>query len=547
MQHLQRDADLLRQVVCRVDLAEAAVAEQSLEGVPSRLVERQRAVRSDVLVEGEPVEALHQDPRDRRRVGEVEVLHLDHMLAANAPRGRGLVGEAGAHRGLRAVRGEQHLEGEGLATKLHLVDDLVHLAMPPSPSGTPTRNLSTNSSFSASAIDSPARRYPDAATGRHTIGALHRPRHAPQQSPWHPRRHGKGTGPSNAFPLAHAAALSGTFRGAHVSPLSPIVMARNDLLLNLVKSGAQGDQLGFRRTLEAMIADERQRQHHTVADRLAEFLKTPRPTTRATTGDATGSLVERHPEQELDALLLPQHVQSTVRELVEEQHRADLLRSHGIEPRHRVLLVGAPGTGKTSLAEAIATELAVPLLTVRYEAVVTSYLGETAVRLARMFEEVRDRPCVLFFDEFDAIGKERGDEHETGEIKRVVSALLLQLDALPSYVVTVAATNHPELLDRAAWRRFQVRMTLPMPDEASIAAWLARFEAQAGVRLGSMRAQVVARLAGLSWAEVVEFGTDLRRRIVLEGADVDVRRVVTSRLAQWEERATTQRGDATGR
>lgn len=324
-------------------------------------------------------------------------------------------------------------------------------------------------------------------------------------------------------------------------------MARTDLLLNLVKSGAQGDQLGFRRTLEAMIADERQRQHHTVADRLAEFLKAPRPTARTSTGDATGSLVERHAEQELDALLLPHHVQSIARELVEEQHRADLLRSHGIEPRHRVLLVGAPGTGKTSLAEAIATELAVPLLTVRYEAVVTSYLGETAVRLARMFEEVRSRPCVLFFDEFDAIGKERGDEHETGEIKRVVSALLLQLDALPSYVVTVAATNHPELLDRAAWRRFQVRVMLPMPDEAAIAAWLTRFEVQAGVRLGSMRTQVVARLAGLSWAEVVEFGTDLRRRVVLNGADVDVRGIVTSRLAQWEERAATRRGDATGR
>lgn len=320
-------------------------------------------------------------------------------------------------------------------------------------------------------------------------------------------------------------------------------MARTDLLLNLVKSSAQGDQLGFRRTLEAMIADERQRQHHTVADRLAEFLKAPRPSARTPTGDATGALVEQSPERRLDELHLPDAVQTIVRELVEEQHRADLLRSYGIEPRHRVLLVGAPGTGKTSLAEAIASELAAPFLTVRYEAVVTSYLGETAVRLARMFEEVRTRPCVVFFDEFDAIGKERGDEHETGEIKRVVSSLLLQLDALPSYVVTVAATNHPELLDRAAWRRFQVRVTLPMPSEAAIAAWLTGFEAQAGIRLGSMRTQVVARLTGMSWAEVVEFGTDLRRRVVLEGPEVDVRKLVTSRLAQWEERAATKRSD----
>ncbi len=317
-------------------------------------------------------------------------------------------------------------------------------------------------------------------------------------------------------------------------------MARTDLILNLVKSGAQGDQLGFRRTVEAMIADERQRQHHTVADRLSEFLKAPKGPTRLAFGDTTGALIEQTPERSLDDLIVPDDVRAIVRELVEEQQRADLLRSFGIEPRHRVLLVGAPGTGKTSLAEALATELSVPLLTVRYEAVVTSYLGETAVRLARMFEQVRSRPCVVFFDEFDAIGKERGDEHETGEIKRVVSALLLQLDALPSYVVTVAATNHAELLDRAAWRRFQLRVTLPMPDETAIAAWLTSFEARAGIRFGVLRGRVVTCLKGLSWAEVIEFGDDVRRRVVLSGAEAEVRAIVTSRLAQWEGRAATR-------
>src|SRR3712207_6872521 len=92
-----------------------------------------------------------------------------------------------------------------------------------------------------------------------------------------------------------------------------------------------------------------------------------------------------------------------------------------------------------------------------------SYLGETAGRLKRVFEYARTTPCVLFFDEFDTIGKERGDVHETGEIKRVVSSLLLQIDALPSYVTVVVASNHPELLDRAVWRRFQLRLYLPPP------------------------------------------------------------------------------------
>jgi SpoVK/Ycf46/Vps4 family AAA+-type ATPase len=166
-----------------------------------------------------------------------------------------------------------------------------------------------------------------------------------------------------------------------------------------------------------------------------------------------------------------------VKQLVEEQHRADLLRAHGIQPRHRVLLSGPPGNGKTSVAEAIAEALAVQFFTVRYDALIGSYLGETNTRLARLFDYARTTPCVLFFDEFDSVGKERGDIHETGEIKRVVSFLLMQIDQLPSYVVTVAATNHAELLDRAVWRRFQLRLALPQPSRETL-AFRSRFTSQ---------------------------------------------------------------------
>jgi SpoVK/Ycf46/Vps4 family AAA+-type ATPase len=313
-------------------------------------------------------------------------------------------------------------------------------------------------------------------------------------------------------------------------------MPRSDLLLNLAKAGSQGDQVGVRRTLEAIVADERGRQHHVVADRLSELLS--RSEGEVTPGrgpieSSSSPLLEIVPRKSFQDLVLPPNVRQASGELVEEQHRADLLRSHGIEPRNRILLVGEPGNGKTSLAEALAGELAVPLLVVRYEAIVGSYLGETAVRLARLFDRVRARRCVLFFDEFDAIGKERGDKHETGEIKRVVSSLLLNVDALPSYVVTVAATNHPELLDRAIWRRFQLRLELPKPTAREIKEWLARFEAALGTNLG-LQAKVVAdRLKGLSYAELDELCTDMQRRIVLAGPAPDLKKVVSSRLAQW--------------
>ena len=128
--------------------------------------------------------------------------------------------------------------------------------------------------------------------------------------------------------------------------------------------------------------------------------------------------------------LLPDLRERACREFIEEQRRASLLRSHSLEPRHRVLPVGLPDNGKISLAEAIADALAVQFFVVRYDAIIGSLLGETARRLRRVFDYARTTPCVLFFDEIDAVGKERGDVNETGEIKRVVTSLPMQVDAL---------------------------------------------------------------------------------------------------------------------
>ena len=230
-----------------------------------------------------------------------------------------------------------------------------------------------------------------------------------------------------------------------------------------------------------------------------------------------------YPERRMGDLVLPASVANAGRELVEEFRRADLLRAHNLEPRHRVLLTGPPGNGKTSLAEAFATELAVPLFAVRYESVIASYLGETAVRLSRLFDEVRTRRCVLFFDEFDVVGKERGDVHETGEIKRVVSSLLLQIDDLPSHVVVVTATNHPELLDRAVWRRFQLRLNLPAPTLSLAEEWFRRFEKRLGESLGYKPATLAKRLKGLSFSELEQFALDVQRQYVLTLPDHDIR------------------------
>lgn len=321
-------------------------------------------------------------------------------------------------------------------------------------------------------------------------------------------------------------------------------MARADLLLNLVRSGAKGDQASFRKAIEALVAEERSKQHHILADRLAAHLAQNGVTSNATlvggmrNGQAMELFYEIEPHRRLQELILPDTVESACKEIIEEQNRVDLLRAHNLEPRHRVLLAGPPGNGKTSLAEALATELAASFLVVRYESVIASYLGETAVRLAKLFEQVRTRRCVLFLDEFDVVGKERGDVHETGEIKRVVSSLLLQVDALPSHVVVVTATNHPELLDRAVWRRFQLRLQLPPPTEMQAEEWFKRFEERLGVKMGHSCVAIAKKLKGLNFSELEQFGLDVQRRYILSLPDGDVRRIVGERLTQWEARFT---------
>ena len=321
-------------------------------------------------------------------------------------------------------------------------------------------------------------------------------------------------------------------------------MARADLLLNLVRAGVKGDDRLFRKSIEALVAEERAKQHHILADRLAAHLNADGLSKTGATAPVTGrngqiadSFHEVAPERRLADLVLPDVVANAVGELVEEFRRVDLLRAYNLEPRHRVLLIGPPGNGKTSLAEALATELAIPLYAVRYESVIASYLGETAVRLSRLFDTVRTRRCVLFFDEFDVVGKERGDIHETGEIKRVVSSLLLQIDDLPSHVVVVTATNHPELLDRAVWRRFQLRLNLPAPTARLAEEWFNRFEKRVGKKLGYKPATLAKQLNGLSFSELEQFALDVQRQHVLTLPDGDVRAIVAERLKQWQCRA----------
>ena len=242
------------------------------------------------------------------------------------------------------------------------------------------------------------------------------------------------------------------------------------------------------------------------------------------------------PERSLDSLVLPSKINEQIKELVEEQHRSELLHSHNLYARNRLLFAGPPGNGKTTLAEALAFELMYPLFVVRYETLVGSYLGETSSRLMHLLDYARTQRCVLFFDEFETLGKERGDTHETGEIKRVVSSLLLQIDDLPDYVVVVAASNHPELLDRAVWRRFQVRIELPMPTRNQLTQYIESIAQRCRTNFGYAPETLAKHMRGLNFSEVEEFCLSVVRRAALDHKADNAQTVTRLKLEQWRDR-----------
>ena len=257
-------------------------------------------------------------------------------------------------------------------------------------------------------------------------------------------------------------------------------MANGKLLRQLIRSGAEGDLDAFRGAARRVIEEERLKQHHLLANDLEIILdgRASMPTSRTLRGLADTIpqdrerglplLALREPVRGLEDVVLSPQNRSLVDEVLREHNREEVLKAHGLRPSDRLLFCGPPGCGKTLTAEVIAGELGRPLAVVRTDSVVSSFLGETAANLRRVFDFVSASPMVALFDEFDALGKEREDASEHGELRRVVNAVLQMLDAYAGRSLIIAATNHEGLLDSAIWRRFEEVLFLKPPTPAQL-------------------------------------------------------------------------------
>ncbi len=178
------------------------------------------------------------------------------------------------------------------------------------------------------------------------------------------------------------------------------------------------------------------------------------------------SLVRFESVEDAPSPVIPAGLSRRIEQFVRERSESRRLVEEGFLPPGSLLLTGAPGTGKTMLSRWIARELRLPFISLDLATAISSFLGKTGFNLRRALDYARSQPCLLLLDEFDAIGKRRDDETEIGELKRIVNVLLKELEEWPLQSVLVAATNHPELLDRAIARRFDLVLNLPLPGEA---------------------------------------------------------------------------------
>jgi len=298
-----------------------------------------------------------------------------------------------------------------------------------------------------------------------------------------------------------------------------------DILKLLLESHATGDEAAFRKAALQIAAAESAAGHVRVADDIRAIIaKLPPTGTRqpspivdiaAPRGDIADVLAGGHRDERLRDIILPDDVRDLLLRVIAENRSRARLEAHGVSPRRRLLFHGAPGCGKTFAAAVLAGEMGLPLMTVRFDALFSRFLGATAVQLRAIFAEMPRRPGVYLFDEFDSVAKARGDSQDVGEMNRVVTAFLQLVDADVSGSILVAATNHVELLDRAVFRRFDVIVPFEMPTREQVAALLQ-------LRLGNFgldeaqSAQAAAKVKGWSFADMARACDDAVRTMALD-------------------------------
>ncbi len=304
-------------------------------------------------------------------------------------------------------------------------------------------------------------------------------------------------------------------------------MASADQLKALVRSHITRDDGQFYSVAMQVAAHEAKVGHGKLAEELRDLIDAAKsrvvpsesgklvPLARPR-GELANLLHVSYPQNRLSDMVLDASLVGQIQRIMEEQRLNARIREHGLSPRRKLLLVGPPGTGKTMTASVLAGELGIPLFLVRLDALITKFMGETASKLRQIFDAISEVRGVYFFDEFDAIGSQRSLAHDVGEIRRVLNSFLQMIEQDHSHSIIVAATNHPEILDYALFRRFDdvLEYHLPTSEQAGelIRSRLGDF-APKPLPLKSL----VNMTTGLSYAEIRRALDESIKEVVMRG------------------------------
>lgn len=240
-------------------------------------------------------------------------------------------------------------------------------------------------------------------------------------------------------------------------------------------------------------------------------------------GELTGLFDAKYSNLKLSSLILPTSLEIKLSRIVEEQNQQQKLREYGLAPRSKILMIGAPGTGKTMTASALAGQLNLPLFTIQLDALITKYMGEASMKLRLIFDHIRRTRGVYFFDEFDAIGSSRGASNDVGEIRRILNSFLQFMENSRSDSLILAATNLPELLDTALFRRFDDILKYDAPNENLRKATFKKYIPHNYISKDIDWSKVIKDSKGLSYAEISKISENALKVNILNGMTIDTK------------------------
>ena len=307
-------------------------------------------------------------------------------------------------------------------------------------------------------------------------------------------------------------------------------MAAAEQIKSLIRSFSEGDDSRFYATAMQIAAAEARKGHQDLAEELKQLIQDSKKSkinettlkrlpVNAAQKELNDLLEFSRPDDKLKDMVLSIKLKKTIQRILDEQRQTEKLRQHNLFPRKKILLTGPPGCGKTMTARVISNELSIPLFVIRLDGLISRYMGESIAKLRLVFDTMKEFRAVYLFDEFDSIGTTRSQGNEVGEIKRVLNSFLLQIEKDDSNSLIIAATNMPENLDEALFRRFDDIINYPLPTEEQIFKYLKRELFKNELISEKILIELSKKSIGLNFSDLEKICQDFLKNIIVYGKE----------------------------